>query len=351
MKTADQVFAVLLVFIPLTAYFQMQQAPATLVFTSAALAIVPLAKYIGEATEELTRYVGAAVGGLLNATFGNAPELIIALFALRSGLLEVVKASIIGSILANLLLGLGLALFLGGFRHRQQKFNPTAAKAAGSTLLLVILALIMPATFIATTSIADQGGVEALSLIVAALLIVAYVASLIFSLWNHQHLYLRQAADYMPRWSATKCLVVLFAAMLATAYVSDILVGAIEPIVTSLGWTPTFIGVVFLAIVGNAAEYAAAIRVALKDNIDLALQIAIGSATQIAMFVAPVLVILSYFFGAQLDLVFSIFELTALVLSVLVVNAVVEDGESNWFEGLQLLVAYTVIAAAFFLHP
>ena len=349
MSLTDKVFNSLLVFIPAavaSAYFGL---PPMLVFACAALAIIPLAKVIGEATEELTTYTGAAVGGFLNATFGNAPELIIACFALQAGLIDVVKASITGSILSNLLLGLGLAIFMGGTRHKHQKFNATAAKASGSTLLLAVAALIIPAIFVATSGMPDTAAIEGLSLIVSVLLIVAYAASLFFSLWTHQHLYTREAADYIARWSKWKSIVILLVATLAIAWVSDILVNSIEPVVAIIGWSQVFIGIVVLSVIGNIAEFASAIRVALKDNMDLAFQIAIGSATQIAMFVAPALVLISYFFSTRMTLIFTTFELVALILSVLIVDTVVEDGESNWFEGLLLLIAYGIIGTAFFL--
>ncbi len=350
MSLTDKIFYGLLVFVPLSVLAQYVAAPSLVIFACAALAIIPLAKTIGEATEELTTYTGSAIGGFLNATFGNAPELIIAGFALKAGLVDVVKASITGSILSNLLLGLGLAVFIGGTRHKHQKFNATAAKASGSTLLLAVAALIIPAIFVATSGATDLVTVETLSVIVSTLLIIAYAASLYFSLWTHQHLYAREAADYIPRWSKWTSILVLLAATLAIAGASEILVNSIEPVVAVIGWSQVFIGIVILSVVGNIAEFASAIRVALKDNMDLAFQIAFGSATQIAMFVAPALVLVSVFFPVHMTLIFGTFELVALILSVLIVDTVVEDGESNWFEGLLLLSAYAIIAAAFFLY-
>lgn len=350
MSLTDKIFYSLLVFVPVAVVAQYLALPSSLVFVCAALAIVPLAKLIGEATEELTTYTGAAVGGFLNATFGNAPELIIAALALNAGLIDVVKASITGSILSNLLLGLGLAIFIGGTKHKHQKFNATAAKASGSTLLLAVAALIIPAIFVATSGAVDASAVEGLSIIVSILLIIAYAASLFFSLWTHQHLYVREAAEYIPHWSKAKSIIALLLSTLAIAVVSEILVGSITPVVSVLGWPPVFIGIVILSIIGNIAEFASAIRVAIKDNMDLAFQIAIGSATQIAMFVAPVLVLVSAFFPTHMTLIFGTFELVALILSVLIVDTIVEDGESNWFEGLLLLSAYSIIATAFFLY-
>ena len=350
MSISDKIFYALLIFVPGAILAEYLALPPILVFVFAALAVVPLAKTIGESTEELTTYTGSAVGGFLNATFGNAPELIIAAFALKAGLIDVVKASITGSILSNLLLGLGLAVFIGGTRHKHQRFNATAAKASGSTLLLAVSALIIPAIFVATSGSVSASTVESISIVVSILLIIAYAASLFFSLWTHQHLYTREAAEYIPRWSKNKSMLILLLATLAIAAVSDVLVNSIQPVVAVLGWSQVFIGIVILSSIGNIAEFASAIRVAVKDNMDLAFQVAIGSATQIAMFVAPVLVLVSIFFPTPMTLIFGTFELVALILSVLIVDTIVEDGESNWFEGLLLLIAYAIIATAFFLY-
>jgi len=350
MSVTDRFFLYLLFFVPLTVWASLTGAPSLAIFICASAATVALAKYIGEATEELTTYTGPAIGGFLNATLSNAPELIIAGFALRAGLIDVVKASIVGSILSNLLLGLGLAIFLGGLRHKRQKFNATAVKASGSTLLLGVFALVVPAILASTSQNVSPDSIEMISIVVAVLLIVAYVASLLFSLWTHQHLYVRDVADYTPRWSRFKSIAILVCSTLAIAYVSDILVSSIKPMMQLFGWSQVFIGVIILAIIGNIGEKVSAIRVALNDNMDLAFQIAIGSANQIAMFVAPVLVLASIFFLQPLTLIFGVFELVALILSVLIVHTVVDDGESNWLEGLLLLVAYIIIAVTFYLY-
>lgn len=340
----------LFIFVPITLLTSFFEAPPVVIFISSAIAVIPLAKLLGEATEELTTYVGPALGGLLNATLGNAPEFIIALFALRAGLVDVVKASLTGSILSNLLLVLGMAILFGGFKHKHQRFNPIAAKASGSTLLLAISALIVPALFVITTHSTSISTVENLSVTVSIFLVLAYAASLIFSLWTHQHLYLKDAAEYIPRWSKRKSFWMLLVAALGIAFVSEILVGTIEPVVLQFGWTDMFVGIIVLAVIGNVAEHAAAVKVALKDNMDLAFQIAIGSATQIALFVTPVLVLVSAFFVNSMNLVFTTFELVVLMLSVLIVNTIVEDGDSNWFEGFLLIIAYAVIATAFYLY-
>ena len=351
MHTADKVFYPLLLFVPITFIGEYFGASSVLLFFLSALAIISLAKFIGEATEELSVYTGTALGGLLNATFGNATELIISFFALQAGLIEVVKASITGSVLANLLLVLGMAMFFGGLKHTVQKFNVTAAKTSSSTLLLGLAALIIPAIFLQTSNMVGTGTIQDLSVIVAVFLIIAYGAGLIFSLWTHKHLYIQEVGKLTPNWSKWKSITILLLATIFVAFMSEILVGSIEPLVAHFGWSELFIGVVVIAILGNAAEHASAVTVAIKNKMDLAFQISIGSAIQIIMFVAPVLVLVSLFFTHQMSLVFNAFELVALILSVIIVNAIVEDGESNWLEGLQLLICYMVDAADFFLHP
>jgi Ca2+:H+ antiporter len=322
-----------------------------LVFFISALAIVPLAKFIGEATDELAIYTGPALGGFLSATFGNATELIIGIFALQAGLIEVVRASITGSIVGNLLLVLGMAIFFGGLKYKKMEFNRTAAMASSGTLLLAAIALIIPAIFFQTAPLVGTNVIRELSVAVSVLMILVYVASLFFALKTHKHLYTEDVGKYEAKWSAKKSALILLVATLAVAWMSEILVGAIEPVAQSFGWTELFIGVIFIAIIGNAAEHTSAIIMALKNKMDLALQISIGSATQVAMFVMPALVLASLMLKARMSLVFNTFELVVIVLSVLITNLVVEDGETNWFEGLQLFVAYAIIAVAFYFHP
>ena len=345
----NKFFLSLLVFVPVAVLSHFLGASPTVVFFLSALAIVPLAKYIGEATDELAIHTGPALGGLLNATFGNATEFIIGIFAIRAGLLEVVKASIAGSILGNLLLVLGMAMFFGGWRHKKQEFNKTGALASASTLLLAVIALVMPAIFSQTGS-SSNSIIEELSIFVSAFMIIVYGAYLFFTLHTHKHLYVEEVGKYEPRWSKKKSIFILLLATLFVAWMSEMLVGSIEPLVLKLGWTQLFVGVIFVAIIGNAAEHTSAITMALKNRMDLALQISIGSATQIAMFVAPVLVFASLILRNQMSLIFNTFELIAIVLSVLIANLVVEDGESNWLEGVQLMMAYAIIAVAFFFH-
>ena len=347
----EKIFLVMLVFMPITVVGHYLNLSPLFLFFLSALAIVPLAKYIGEATEELSVYTGPAVGGLLNATFGNATEFIISIFALRAGLIEVVKASITGSIIGNLLLVLGMAMFFGGVKRKKQEFNKTAAMSSGAMLLLAVIALVVPAIFTLTAPQVGSQVVQRLSIFVSVFMILLYAASIFFTLVTHKHLYASEVGEQEANWSKTKSIVILLIATLGVAWMSEILVGSIEPIVNGLGWTQLFIGIVVVAVVGNAAEHTSAVVMAMKNKMDLAIQVSVGSATQIVMFVAPLLVLVSLFFRYQMNLIFNIFELISVVLSVLIVNFVVQDGESNWLEGLQLMMAYALIAVAFFFHP
>lgn len=347
----EKFFLSLLIFVPVAIGADLLGISQTIVFFLSAAAVIPLAKYIGMATEELASRTSSALGGLLNATFGNAPELIIGLFALRAGLLEVVKASITGSIIGNLLFVVGVAMLAGGWSREKQSFNRTGVLAGGSALFIAVIALVIPAIFVQTVPDAPAATVQGLSVFVSLALLAMYAASLLFSLHTHKHLYTEEVAKLDSRWSVSRSVATLLVATLAVAWVSEILVGSIEPLVAGLGWTQFFIGVIVIAIIGNAAEHFSAVTIAMKNRMDLSLQIAIGSATQIAMLVAPVLVLASLLLLQPMNLVFNIFELVSIVLSVLIVNLIVADGESNWLEGAQLLGAYAIIAVAFFFHP
>jgi Ca2+:H+ antiporter len=347
----NRFFVAMLALVPIAIAADFFGMSPTIVFFLSALAIIPLAKFIGEAVEELSMRTTPAVGGVLSATFGNATELIIGLFALRAGLIEIVKASITGSIIGNLLLVLGLAMFAGGWKREKQTFNKTAVMAAGSTLFIAVIALVMPALLLQTADGTSSIVITDMSVLVSVALLLVYGASLFFSLHTHKHLYLAEAGEYESRWTITRSLCTLFASTLAVAWVSEILVGTITPLVAHLGWSPLFIGVIFIAIIGNAAENLSAVTVAIKNRMDLSLQIAIGSASQIAMVVAPLLVIVGTVLGKPMNLIFNLFELVSIVLSVLIVNLIVADGESNWFEGVQLLAAYLIVGIAFFFHP
>ena len=348
----NRIFLSLLVFVPVTLIGEFLHISPTALFVLSALAIIPLAKYIGEATEELTIYTGPALGGLLNATFGNATELIISIFALQAGLFEVVKASITGSIIGNLLLVLGFAMFFCGYKREYQTFNTMGAKASASTLLLAVVALVIPALFVFTSPTIEAEKIEQLSIIVSLCMILAYIGNLFFSLRTHKHLYTAEIAEIeYGTWSRRKSITILLLATVGVAFMSEILVDSIEPLIATFGWTELFVGVIFVAIIGNAAEHASAVTVAIKDKMDLSIQVAVGSSTQIAMFIAPVLVIISLCFGQHMTLVFQLFELVTIIFSVLIVNSVIEDGKSHWYEGLQLIVTYVIIAVAFFFHP
>jgi Ca2+:H+ antiporter len=344
----SSVFLALLIFTPLALLAASFHFSPFLVFILSAIAIIPLAKYIGDATTELTSHTNAGLGGFLNATFGNATELIVGIFALHAGLIEVVKASIIGSVLGNILLVLGMAIVCGGWKRERQKFNATAAKAGGSMLLLAAIALVVPTLFQATSATNGTGTIMWLSILIAVLMILAYIAQLLFTLRTHKHLYASEEQG-VPVWSIARSLLVLGAATIAVSFVSDTLVGSIPPLVTQFGWTQLFIGVVVVAIVGNAAEHTSAIQAAIRNHMDLALGITIGSATQIVMFVAPALVLISLLLGHPMNLVFGWFELGAFIFAVFVSNAITEDGETTWLEGVQLLVSYGILAVAFFL--
>ncbi|AKB50283.1 calcium/proton exchanger [Methanosarcina barkeri str. Wiesmoor] len=262
-----------------------------------------------------------------------------------------VKASITGSIIGNLLLILGMAFFFGGLGKDEQEFNTTAAKTSASTLFLATAAIVMPAVFVLTSENPSDAIIETLSIAVSVIMAVSYLASLLFSLHTHKHLYTVDTTERVAKWSVKKSITILFISTVTVAVISEILVGTIEPLAENLGWTELFIGMIFIAIIGNAAEHVSAVTIAIKDRMDLALQIAIGSTTQVAMFVVPVLVFTSYFFENPMNLIFTTFELAAIVSAVLMVKSIIEDGKSNWFEGLQLLGTYGIMAVVAFLHP
>ena len=361
----------LLIFVPISIALRlMGQQYQTALFITSCLAIVPLAGWMGRATEHLAEKMGQGIGGLLNATFGNAAELIIALMALHKGLYGVVKASITGSIIGNVLLVLGLSFFTGGLHFKQQKFNRTAARSAATTLILAAIALMVPTVFHLTAddvSVAAGGWTPAkeqqLSLAIAVVLILTYAATLYFSLRTHKGLFTgaEDTSDEIEEahgehWRTRKAVVVLFIATLFVALISEFLVGAVEGARTQLGMTEVFVGVIVVAIIGNAAEHSSAVLMALKNKMDLSLGIAIGSSAQIALFVAPVLVFASYIFAPMtghppLDLEFTIPEVVAVVVAIGLAGQVSGDGESNWLEGVQLLSVYLVLGILFFFLP
>ncbi|MGC1167090.1 MAG: calcium/proton exchanger [Solirubrobacterales bacterium] len=346
--------------IPVAVALELAHAPATVVFACSALGIIPTAALMGRATEELAARAGPGIGGLLNVTFGNAPELIIALFALNQGLQEVVKASIVGSILGNILLVLGAAMLAGGLGRDKQTFNRTTASVQSTMLILAAAALLMPAVFELVEgqglpspndeAIHYGGTVEHLSLAVAIVLIGTYLIGLFFSLKTHRALFNPEYEEEDTwGWSTRTSMIALAVAGLLVGLMSEVLVGSISEASESIGLSEFFVGVIVVAIVGNAAEHWVAVLVAMKDKMDLAVNIAIGSSAQIALFVAPILVLASFFIGPYpLALVFNGFELGAILLAVLIANNVTQDGESTWFEGVQLLAVYFVLGLAFY---
>ena len=349
-------------FIPIAVALDVAHASAPLIFFASALGVVPTAALMSDATEQLAARAGPGIGGLLNVTFGNAPELIIAFFALLEGLQEVVKASLVGSVLGNSLLVLGASMFVGGLKREKQRFNRTAAHTQAGMLLLAAAALILPAAF----QLIHGGGLprvseerhnfgtdlEHLSLGVAVVLILSYVAGLWFSLKTHRDLFNvghEEDADTAGVWSTRKAVLVLAFAGVLVGLMSELLVGSIEDASKQIGLSQFFVGVFIVAIVGNAAEHYVAVVVAHKNKMDLAVNIAIGSSAQIALFVAPVLVLLSFVFGPYpMALVFNGYELTALVAAVVISNFLASEGESTWFEGVQLLALYAVMGLVFF---
>jgi Ca2+:H+ antiporter len=350
----------LVLFIPIAIALDLAGASPVVIFFSSALGVIPTAALMGRATEELAARSGPGIGGLLNVTFGNAPELIIALFALGAGLHEVVKASIVGSVIGNVLLVLGASMFAGGIGRDRQTFSRTTATAQSSMLLLAVAAMIMPAIFELVEGkglplpgaerVSYDSTVEQLSLAVALVLMASYAAGLVFSLRTHRDLFNPPAEpeEQHEPWSVRRSVGALALAGVAVGVMSEILVDSISEAASSIGLTEFFVGAIVVAIVGNAAEHWVAVLVARRDKMDLAVNIAIGSSAQIALFVAPMLVLASFVLGpGPMPLVFNGFELGGIVLAVLIAIHVTSEGESNWFEGVQLLAVYVVLALAF----
>jgi Ca2+:H+ antiporter len=349
-------------FIPIAVALELAHAEAGLVFGAAALGVIPTAALMGRSTEELAHRTGPGIGGFLNVTFGNFPELVIAFFALREGLQEVVKASIIGSILGNILLVLGAAMLAGGLRRERQTFDRTAANVQVLMLLLAGAALILPAVFelidggrlprVSEEDVNYPNDVETMSAIVAVILLFTYAAGLLFSLRTHRALFnptSEREEEETGGWSIRRSVITLAVAGVLVGLMSEVLVGSITEASEGIGISPFFVGLIVVAIVGNAAEHWVAIYFAIKNKMDLAVNIAVGSSAQIALFVAPVLVLLSFVVGEHpMALVFNGYELVAVLLAILVANFVVNEGESTWFEGLQMLALYALMGVVFF---
>jgi Ca2+:H+ antiporter len=353
----------LLVLVPIAVALRTGLIPGheTALFICSCLAVIPLAGWMGKATEELADHLGHGIGGLLNATFGNAAELIIALMALSKGLTGVVKASITGSIIGNVLLVMGVSILAGGMKFREQHFNRTAARTSTTTLTLAAVALAIPTVFHVTAGGHANGWTQAtaqkLSLAIAVVLFLTYACMLGFELVTHKQLYTgdvqgdEKGGKKVGGWSVLKSIIVLVVATALVALMSEFLVGAVEAARASLGLTEVFVGVIVIAIIGNAAEHSTAVLMAMKNKMGLSLGIAVGSSLQIALFVAPVLVFCSYFFGRPMDLEFSLPEVFAVIAAVYLIFQINGDGETNWLEGVQLLSVYLILGILFYYLP
>jgi Ca2+:H+ antiporter len=364
MSIKNIIFTVMLLFIPVSLAAHFLEWGDLIIFITAALAILPLAAWMGTATEEIAVVVGPILGGFLNATFGNATELIIALVALNAGLIDVVKASITGSIIGNLLLVMGLSMLLGGIRYKEQTFESVVARVNASSMNLAVIAILLPTAMNYTSAGISEKTVQNLSLAVAIVLILVYALTLLFSMKTHAYLYevgvvdlegiegiegIEEVSHEKPNiWLWTG---VLLACTLLVAFESELLVSSLEVATSKLGLSALFTGVILVPIIGNAAEHATAVTVAMKNKMDLSMSVAVGSSMQIALFVAPVLVIAGWIIGQPMDLDFNPFELVAVAVSVLIANSISSDGKSNWLEGTLLLAAYTVLGFAFYFHP
>lgn len=338
--------------VPLSVIGGLMHWPSAVLFIIYCLTIIALASYMGRATESLAIIAGPRIGGLLNATFGNAVELIISLFALKEGLTGIVLASLTGSVLGNLLLVAGLSFFIGGLKYKRQEFNIHDARHnSGLLIFAIIVAFVIPEVF--SVDMGEKNKLD-LSVGISIIMILLYVAALYFKLVTHRGVYQpnqpeAKEEEEQPEWSGKRATAVLFISTIIVAYISENLVHTFHAVAEQFGWSELFIGVIIVAIVGNAAEHASAIIMAYKDKMDVAVEIAVGSTLQIAMFVAPVLVICSIFFPVNMPLVFTLPELVAMISSVLLMTMISNDGDSNWFEGATLLAAYVIMAIGFFL--
>jgi Ca2+:H+ antiporter len=341
---------ILLIFAPIAILGRILGMSPTLLFITSALAVIPTAGILGQATEELAVHTGPRVGGLLNATLGNAAELIITLFAIRAGLLELVKASITGSILGNILLVTGLAIFLGGLKNGVQRFDRTQAGANAIQLILAVLALVIPSLFFFAHT-ETTGAVESLSIGTAIAMLIVYILGLVFAFrFTSPEPELGHATQnaHHGAWPIRKAVAYLLSATVLIAVLSEVLVASVEPTVAALGVSEFFIGIIIVPLVGNIAEHLVAVQTAVKNKMELSMAVSLGSSLQIALFVAPVLVFVSLLMGNPLTLVFNQFEIVALFAGVLVAAFVAQDGESHWLEGVQLLTLYVILALAFF---
>ena len=339
----------LLVFVPFSLAFELAHQ-SLLIFITSGLAIVPLAGLIGRATDQLAIRVGPRLGGLLNATFGNVTELIVAVLLVLAGNFDVVKASLVGSIIGNLLLVLGVSFVAGGFTRKEQHFNAKAAGVHSASLLLAVTGLGLPALLAGSNSHLASDHKEVVSIGVAATLMLLYVAALIFMQYTHEHLSRTPESDEQPDWSRSLAIGVLLGAALLVGLESELLVSALDPALKTLGLSPLFVGLILIPIIGNAAEHSLAVFFAIRNKLDVTLEIAVGSSTQVALFVAPAVVFISLALGRPMDFIFTGFEIGAVAIATVVLAVISLDGRSNWLEGLQLISVFLIIAlAAFFL--
>ena len=339
----------MLIFIPISFIAKFMNASGSVMFILSCLSIIPLAGLMGEGTEEISFYSGPKIGGFLNGTFGNATELIISFFALKQGLFDIVKSSIAGAVIGNVLL-VGASMLAGGLKFKTQKFNEKVSEVTSSMLLFAVLGLCIPALFTHTVDPALLNTrYEGLSVFVAVVMIIIYILSLVFSFSTHKDIYNTEASkEGSAKWTLKKAILILVVVTILIAIESEFLVNGVESITESLGWSEFFVGIILIPIIGNAAEHTTAIIMARKDQMDVALEIALGSSLQIILFVAPILIFISLFFK-PMSIVFNEFELVALIASVVIANKVSHDGECNWLEGVQLLAVYLIISASFFI--
>ncbi len=344
----------MLVFVPLAFAAEHFNLHPMLIFLMAGLAIVPLAAMLAHSTEDIATVVGPSLGGLLNATFGNATEMIIAVVALRAGLVDVVKASITGTLVANLLLALGVAILLGGLRFKEQTFQPGVARINASSLNLALVVMLTPTAIDMTSEGISATTINRFSLVAAVLLLGFYLLLMLFSMKTHKYMYELEtdgAESELPSVNLGKQIAILLTCTLVLVFVSETLVASLQEATATMGFSPLFTGVILIPIFGGIVEYMSTATFAMKDKMDLAVAVAIGSSLQITMFVAPVLVIVGQLIGQPMNLEFNPFEVLAIAIAVMITNSISSDGKSNWLEGALLLTTYAVVGAAFYFHP
>lgn len=345
----ENLLLICLLFIPASVVFSLLEVNQSILFIIAVISLLPLAHFIGKATEAISLQTNPTVGGFVNATFGNIIELIISLIAINIGLIDLVKASIVGSIIANILLLIGLSMFFGGLKFKEQQFNTTAAGVSSTMLLISVFGLAIPSIYTLTHS---DVPLQLLSDIVSIVLAMMYVLGLVFAFFTHKHLFdpIDQYIQYhvKPPYPVRKALIILLLSIIAVVFESKLLVHSVEVASAQLGLTQLFIGIVIIPIVTNLAEKLAAVRMAMKNNIDLSIEIGTSSAVQIALFVTPILVLFSHFLNSGFTLIFPPFRVIAMVFAVMIVNYLSSDGRCNWLEGAQLITVYLIMAITFF---